>query len=239
MKPRGRKAAEPLRSPEEVEKLVSDNMALVHFFSAKYQNVYHDEHDRLSFAMEGLVQAARYWKDNGVRFGTYASMRIIWMFRRINTASKRAKRGGGTAVHIPLDMELENGTELHELMEDPNAKQPGQSMAEEAERVVELLLTMPERERDILMWRFGLGNYEAHTLDAIAPKLGLTRERVRQIEQIALARLKALSRGQPFRWDSEKHCDQNGERAGSCRSTKPRKMTKEAWQRHLRRHNPG
>jgi RNA polymerase primary sigma factor len=53
------------------------------------------------------------------------------------------------------------------------------------------LATLPERERLVLQWRFGLAGHPPHTLGEIGRRLGLTRERARQIESAALRRLRA------------------------------------------------
>ena len=61
----------------------------------------------------------------------------------------------------------------------------------ELESLVESeLLELSKREREVLTGRFGLYNREPETLEALAERLGLTRERVRQIQQEALAKLK-------------------------------------------------
>ena len=54
----------------------------------------------------------------------------------------------------------------------------------------EWLDDLPDRQREILARRFGLMGYEASTLEAVGKEVGLTRERVRQIQSDALARLK-------------------------------------------------
>ena len=54
----------------------------------------------------------------------------------------------------------------------------------------EWLYDLPDRQREILARRFGLMGYEASTLEAVGEEVGLTRERVRQIQIDALARLK-------------------------------------------------
>ena len=58
-------------------------------------------------------------------------------------------------------------------------------------RVAELLGSLGERERDILRLRFGLGLDRPRTLEEVGAELGVTRERIRQIEAKTLARLRS------------------------------------------------
>jgi RNA polymerase nonessential primary-like sigma factor len=57
-------------------------------------------------------------------------------------------------------------------------------------RVHEWLSKLSDKQRLVIERRFGLDEREPATLDALASELSLTRERVRQIQQDALARLK-------------------------------------------------
>jgi RNA polymerase nonessential primary-like sigma factor len=59
--------------------------------------------------------------------------------------------------------------------------------------LVDWLGSLPERQREILARRFGLLGYEASTLEEVGKEVSLTRERVRQIQLDALARLKRLA----------------------------------------------
>jgi RNA polymerase primary sigma factor len=59
--------------------------------------------------------------------------------------------------------------------------------------VARALATLADREREIVRLRFGVGTDHEHTLEEIATRLSLTRERVRQIEAVALRKL-----GHPF-----------------------------------------
>ena len=68
----------------------------------------------------------------------------------------------------------------------------------ELELLEHMLLHISEREAEILSLRFGLGAEEPQTLREVGRRMGLSRERVRQIEKRTLAKLKdALTRGGP------------------------------------------
>jgi RNA polymerase primary sigma factor len=57
-----------------------------------------------------------------------------------------------------------------------------------------VLKTLTDREADVIKLYYGIGNIQAMTLDEIGEGLGLTRERVRQIKEKALMRLKKTGR---------------------------------------------
>ena len=54
--------------------------------------------------------------------------------------------------------------------------------------------TLPERERDVLKFRYGIGSDRAHTLEEVGREFKVTRERIRQIEAKALRKLRQQSR---------------------------------------------
>ena len=90
----------------------------------------------------------------------------------------------------------EGEAEFGEFIEDRH----GESPYERAEKVLRrrdvalLLATLPERNRKIIELRFGLGTEEPMTLEDIGQHVGITRERVRQIEGETLARIGELPR---------------------------------------------
>ena len=75
--------------------------------------------------------------------------------------------------------------ELGELFADPTASDPAEEAADAFQRsaVRRALAKLPERERRILELRFGFDDREPASLEAIGEELGLTRERVRQLER--------------------------------------------------------
>jgi len=99
---------------------------------------------------------------------------------------------GAIGVSVSLNQRIgEVGdVELGDLIADGEADDPLEVVGSKERRALvrEALATLPDRERRILELRFGFEG-EAQTLDAIATELGVTRERVRQLEVDALARL--------------------------------------------------
>lgn len=80
---------------------------------------------------------------------------------------------------------------LYALMVDPSADVEGQALgAADRERIARWLGRLADRERHIIHARHGFGADGPQTLEQVAVGLGLTRERVRQIEHIALKKLR-------------------------------------------------
>ncbi len=91
----------------------------------------------------------------------------------------------------PQTDQPENGLSLGEILMDERTKPPDIEMveADDLTHVLQLLDKMDKREATILRMRFGLDDEEPRTLKEIGESLGLTRERVRQIESEALEKL--------------------------------------------------
>jgi RNA polymerase primary sigma factor len=58
------------------------------------------------------------------------------------------------------------------------------------DEIKEAVMTLPTREREILELRFGLGDNRPYTLEEIGHEFDISRERVRQLQNIALSRLR-------------------------------------------------
>ena len=107
------------------------------------------------------------------------------------------------AATISLDApvgEQEENT-LKDVLGDPEADSPLEVVTrrEEGRELEAALSVLRPRERDILFLRFGLSGEDPKTLDEIGRRLGITRERVRQIEAVALSKMRAyIDDARPF-----------------------------------------
>jgi RNA polymerase primary sigma factor len=92
---------------------------------------------------------------------------------------------------VPQTDQTDGGWSIEEMLMDGRAKTPDNEMVEtdDLKQVLSLLEKMDPREASVLRMRFGLDDEEPKTLKEIGERLGLTRERVRQIESEALSKL--------------------------------------------------
>jgi len=102
----------------------------------------------------------------------------------------------GQVVRQVLSLETpvgeDDGATLAELIADPDATDPAEAIGAGADRelLAVALRTLQPRERLVLQLRSGLDSDRPHTLAEVSQRLALSRERVRQIEQEALAKLR-------------------------------------------------
>ena len=101
-----------------------------------------------------------------------------------------------TYLQNPVSLETpvgENGEDsLGDMVEDKTEATPEEAMEVlvRREEVQELLSTLSDRERQVVKLRYGLGENKTHTLEEIGEQLGVTRERVRQIEARAMEKMR-------------------------------------------------
>jgi len=104
---------------------------------------------------------------------------------------------GHSGRHISYDSPF-SSEEDNTLLDVLQSSEPGTDKGLMTEslsiEVAESMRVLGEKERDVLTLFFGLGDGQAHSLEEIGDKYDLTRERVRQIKDKALARLRANSR---------------------------------------------
>jgi len=89
-------------------------------------------------------------------------------------------------------------SQVKDLVENQKVESPDKDISRliEKERIDNLLEKMSSREKEILDMRFGITDGRTHTLAEIAKKFGISRERVRQIEEQALKKLRKFIKEQ-------------------------------------------
>ena len=96
------------------------------------------------------------------------------------------------SIEMPIGDDDKDST-LSEFIKDEKSLTPSQLAAQSLLRnkINEILVDLTPREQEILRLRFGLGDGITHTLEEVGKRFGVTRERIRQIEVKALAKIKS------------------------------------------------
>jgi RNA polymerase primary sigma factor len=105
---------------------------------------------------------------------------------------RRYRHASRAPVSLDAPMGDDESSRVSEVVADPNAPSPAERLVREtdARLVREILATLPEREIAILSLRFGLSDENEKTLEEIGEQFGLTRERIRQIQEQALRKMR-------------------------------------------------
>ena len=138
--------------------------------------------DKVAIAGVGL---SRYARDRGA--ATEVAL-VLELPKKKLAIIKKAIRVYNAA---PQTDQADSGWSIDEMVLDGNSKSPDIEMveADDLTHVLELLDKMDKREATVLRMRFGLDDEEPKTLKEIGECLGLTRERVLQIENDPLSKL--------------------------------------------------
>ncbi len=174
------------------EILVERNLRLVAHIAKKYQNVDEDMEDLISIGCIGLIKAVDTFDAGRGRLATYACRCIDnELLMLLRSKRKVAKE---VSLFEPIGQDKE-GNEIH-LMDVMEQEQPDmiaemelRNRRERLNRLMELCLT--DREKEILVKRYGLNGAEEVTQSEIGEKLGISRSYVSRIEKKALQKLRA------------------------------------------------
>ncbi|MCS7291210.1 MAG: RNA polymerase sigma factor RpoD [Roseiflexus sp.] len=119
-------------------------------------------------------------------------------------SSTKVRRTLEASMH-PLSLEMPVGQEgegrMGDFIEDDRISPPAEAAAASMlrEQLEEVLQKLPERERKIIQLRYGLKDGRYRTLEEVGMEFGITRERIRQIEAVALRKLRHPHLGKKLR----------------------------------------
>ena len=172
------------------EKLIEHNLRLVAHIVKKYQNQTDDKEDLISIGTIGLIKAIdSFSPDKGTKLATYAARcidnEILMLFRSTK------KMRNDVSLYDPIGFDKEgNEICLIDVVRDEEKDLNDVIIQELAiEKNEKNLNALTERERDIIIRRFGLGNHEEETQQEIAKSYGISRSYVSRIEKRALMKL--------------------------------------------------
>lgn len=175
---------------EARQRLILHNLRLVSHIVRKYYAAARDQEDLVSIGTIGLVKAVDTFRSEcGARFATYAAKciqnEILMHFR------SRKKLTAEVSLGETIDVDRDGNplTYSDVLCSDENvsAEVERQMQTARALSLVENVLT--ERERQIILLRFGLHGHRAMTQREISQLLGISRSYVSRIEKSALSKL--------------------------------------------------
>ena len=112
-----------------------------------------------------------------------------------------ANRTAADTLSLDTPVGDEEDTTIGSFVEDDNTPGPADATSNAllAEALSEILGTLTDREADVLRMRFGMYDGRTHTLEEVGQIFGVTRERIRQIENKAIRKLRHPSRAKRLR----------------------------------------
>ena len=203
------KLPEPLSKEDEVKyvmlsmegdenarkKLIEHNLRLVVFLAKKYENTGESLEDLVSIGSIGLIKGVNTYKlSKNIKLATYASRCIdneILMFLR-----KNKKRKGEVSFEDSLSYDSE-GNELHLediLGTDSDIVTRGLEEETEKNMLYKEIDKLSERDKKIMILRYGLNGNEEMTQKDVARVLGISQSYISRIEKKVIRRLKVLNK---------------------------------------------
>ncbi len=193
------KGAEELSALEALEqgdegakqKLIEHNLRLVVFISRRFENTGIHLEDLISIGTIGLIKAINTYRlDKNIKLATYASRCIeneILMYIR-KTSNQKAE----VSLDEPINMDYD-GNELllsDILGTDENIVTGALEEDVDIQILRQALTELPDREREIVQMRYGLGGYKELTQKEVAQKMGISQSYISRLEKRIMQRLK-------------------------------------------------
>ncbi|WP_430785113.1 RNA polymerase sporulation sigma factor SigK [Virgibacillus flavescens] len=171
-------------------KLIEHNLRLVAHIVKKFENTGEDMEDLISIGTIGLIKGIESFSpDKGTKLATYAARCIeneILMHLR---ALKKVKKD--VSLHDPIGQDKEgNEISLIDILEaDSEDVIEYVQLHMELDKMKKYFTILDDREKEVIIFRYGLNNYQEMTQREIAKKLNISRSYVSRIEKRALMKV--------------------------------------------------
>ena len=173
------------------QKLIEPNLRLVVYLAKKFPSADVDVEDLISIGSLGLIKAINSYKaDKNIKIATYASKCIeneILMYLR-----KISKQKQVVSLDEPLNVDSEgNELVLFDLLPSENDC-PQESMEKSTEKQIlwKVINKLNQREKEIMVLRFGLSGGEELTQKEVADSLGISQSYISRLEKKIVIRIK-------------------------------------------------
>ena len=170
--------------------LIEHNLRLVAHIVKKYYSMSKNQEDLISIGTIGLIKAIDTFDSrNGTRFATYASKclqnEILMHFR------SQKKTACEVSISEPIDVDKDGNplTYIDVISTEDTIADDIDSKIKTVKAKKAILTVLDEREREIIILRYGLGGARAITQREVAEKLGISRSYVSRIEKSALKKM--------------------------------------------------
>lgn len=178
-------------SEDARQKLILHNLRLVSHIVRKYYSTARNAEDLVSIGSLGLVKAVDSFRvEKGAKFTTYAAKCIqneILMYFR---AQKKTATEVSLNETIDVDRDGNPLTYIDVISSDDDIAEVVDRKMQTAKMLAYIDTLLTERERQIIILRYGLGNTTQHAQREVAALLGISRSYVSRIEKCALEKLK-------------------------------------------------
>ena len=175
------------------EKLIEHNLRLVVFLAKKYENTGVDLEDLVSIGNIGLIKGINtFSSDKNIKLATYCSRCIeneILMFLRKNKKLKME-----VSIDCPLSLDGD-GNELHledVIGTDKDIVSNDIEEKSNKEVMINCILKLKPRDRDIMILRYGLLGSEEYTQKEVASMLGISQSYISRIEKKVIKKLQMI-----------------------------------------------
>ncbi len=173
------------------EKLIVHNLRLVVYIARKFDTSTASVEDLISIGTIGLIKAVNtFCPEKNIKLATYASRCIeneILMYLRKNSA-----RCGEISIDEPLNVDWDGNELLLSDVLGSDTEDIGKGIEQEDEKhlLSKLINDLPQREKQIMVMRFGLAGFNELTQKQVADTLGISQSYISRLEKRIIDKLK-------------------------------------------------
>lgn len=173
------------------ELLITHNLRLVVYIAKKFESKSSSTEDLVSIGTIGLMKAVKTFNpDKNIKLATYASRcienEILMHLRKVNSMK------GEMSFDEPLSVDWDgNELTLRDVLgTEPDDVYETMEYDDEKRLLLEIVNSLPEKEKNLMYMRFGLDGGESHTQKQLADSLGISQSYISRLEKRILGKIK-------------------------------------------------